>query len=450
MSFLPDFGNLLYTVAAFVVALSVIVAVHEYGHYIIARWSGIKAEVFSLGFGPVIASRVDRHGTRWQLAAIPLGGYVRFLGDANAASAGAQSGEVAGLTDVQRRQTLNGAPLWARTATVAAGPVFNFLLSIAIFAGVMMWQGTATQQPTIGTLSALPGGNGGLRAGDRIVAIGDVKTPDYASFGKAVTALPDTAQVSWTVDRAGADYTVEGPQPYPARLSGVVPQSAAASAGLRAGDVITAIDGQTVSRFDDLRRIVGDSAGKPLRLSVWRPVPGATAETESLELTLTPKRTDVPAADGGFETRWMIGATGDMLFTPETRRTGAGEALVAGTEQVWAVVSSSVSALRHMVLGQISSCNLRGAVGIAEGSAAAAKAGPLDFIWFIAVLSTAVGFLNLFPIPVLDGGHLMFYLWEGVTRSKPSPAALNILSAAGMVVVLAMMLFGLWNDMTCG
>ncbi|NBT52955.1 MAG: RIP metalloprotease, partial [Marivivens sp.] len=130
--FLPFFGSAGFTIAAFVVALSIIVAIHEYGHYIVGRWSGIGAEVFSLGFGPVLLSRVDKRGTRWQIAAIPLGGYVKFNGDANAASVG---GTVGG------RDTMLGAPLWARAATVAAGPVFNFILTIVIFTGLGLWVG---------------------------------------------------------------------------------------------------------------------------------------------------------------------------------------------------------------------------------------------------------------------------------------------------------------------
>jgi membrane-associated protease RseP (regulator of RpoE activity) len=137
MEFIPDFGGLAFTLLAFIAALSIIVAIHEYGHYIVGRWSGIHAEVFSLGFGPVLFSRVDRHGTKWQIAALPFGGYVKFLGDADAAS-GKDGAAIDALDVEERRRSMHGAPLWARSATVAAGPIFNFILSILIFASVLM------------------------------------------------------------------------------------------------------------------------------------------------------------------------------------------------------------------------------------------------------------------------------------------------------------------------
>lgn len=444
MDFLPDFGNLLYTVAAFVVALSVIVTVHEYGHYIIGRLSGIKAEAFSLGFGPTLISRTDKRGTVWKLSAIPLGGYVKFLGDANAASAGVDEETMAVLSPEERRHTMHGAPLWARAATVAAGPLFNFILSIFIFAAMMMWSGTATDVPTVGGLAQLPGGTAQLQKGDTVVAVDGIATPDYPALNDALSALPSQPTLPWTVERAGQTLTIEGPQPFPPVLAGVTPTSAAYEAGLKAGDVITAIDGTPIWKFSELQAKVAAAAGADLKLAIWRPEGGQT-----LDVTLAPRRMDIPVASGGFETRWLIGATGTLVFDPETRATGPFEALGGGARQVWATVSTSVSALEHILLGKISACNLHGAIGIAEGSAAAAKAGVADFIWFIAVLSTAVGFLNLFPIPILDGGHLMFHLWEGVAGKPPSDRVMNLMMMIGLTLVLSLMVFGLWNDITC-
>ena len=150
---IPSFGGVFFTVIAFIIALSVIVAIHEYGHYIVGRWCGIHAEVFSLGFGPVLYSRTDKRGTVWQIAALPFGGYVKFLGDADAAS-GKDGETISKLSDADRARTMHGAALWRRAATVAAGPVFNFILSIGIFAAVIFVQGTATERPTIGELLA--------------------------------------------------------------------------------------------------------------------------------------------------------------------------------------------------------------------------------------------------------------------------------------------------------
>jgi len=443
VTLLPSFGNLLYTLAAFVIALSVIVTVHEFGHYIIGRWSGIHAEVFSLGFGPVIYSRQDRRGTRWQVAALPLGGYVKFLGDANAASAGADEQTMAHLTPGEKRHTMHGAPLWARAATVAAGPVFNFVLSIALFAVIFMTAGVATDTPSIGATHALPGGIGGLRGGDEIRAIEGRPTPDYPALHEVADALPTLERMQYLVARAGGEATVEGPAVYPARVDTVSPDSAAMAAGLRPGDVILAIDGAPVRSFAELQGIVKAAGGAPLDLRVWRE--GAA----EFEVTLTPKRTDLPLRGGGFETRYLIGIGGGFFFEPVTRRVGPLEAVSAGAGQVSFVITSSLSALTHMVTGAISSCNLRGPLGIAETSGAAASAGFADFVWFLAVLSTAVGLMNLFPIPVLDGGHLVFHAWEWAAGKPPPDAVMRVLMLVGLVLVLSLMAFGLTNDLFC-
>lgn len=442
----PDFGNILYTVVAFVVALSVIVAVHEFGHYIVGRWTGIKAEVFSLGFGPKLISRVDRHGTRWQIAVVPLGGYVKFLGDANAASAGADETAMARLTPEERRHTMHGAPVWARAATVAAGPVFNFILSIVIFAGVFLWVGTATEEPVVGEVVALPGGAGEIRAGDRILAVEGIATPDYAALSAVVEQLPAATTLRYLVQRDGVEAELTGPALYPARLGGIAATSAAMAAGLQPGDVVLSADGVALTAFADLQTAVKAAGGRALVLRVWRP--GMDAG-DSFEVTLSPKSTDLPKPEGGFETRWLIGATGGYFFTPTTRPTGLWEATTRATSETWFIIESSLSGLWHMITGAISSCNLRGAIGIAETSAAAASGGAENFVWFIAVLSTAVGLLNLFPIPVLDGGHLMFHAWEAVAGKPPSDRVLNVLMALGLALVLTLMLFGLKNDIFC-
>jgi regulator of sigma E protease len=447
---LPDFGNLLYTVAAFVLALAVIVTVHEFGHYFIGRISGIRAEVFSFGFGPRLAWFEDRHGTRWQISAIPLGGYVKFLGDANAASASADAKVMAHLTADERRMTMHGAPVWARAATVAAGPVFNFILSIAIFAGMFLWTGTPTDQPTVGTLAALPAGSGEIKPGDRIVAIAGFETPDYTALAAVVDQVPGTAQLDYLVERGGAQMLISGPALFPARLAGIGAGSAAADAGLQPGDVVLRADGTDLVRFGDLQQAVTQADGAEIALSVWRPGPQAGAQgAETLAVTLTPRRTDLPLREGGFESRLLIGASGDFFFTPATRPTGMFEAAQGAVSETWFIAKSSLSGMWHMVTGAISSCNLRGPIGIAEVSAQAAATSAQSFIWFIAVLSTAVGLLNLFPIPVLDGGHLVFHAWEAATGKPPAQRVLNVLITLGLVLVLSLMVFGLSNDIFC-
>lgn len=438
---IPSFGGFIYTLLAFVLALSIIVTVHEYGHYIVGRWSGIQAEVFSLGFGPVLISRKDKRGTVWQVAALPLGGYVRFKGDADAAS-GRDDGVMTTLPPEERRSTMHGAPLWARAATVAAGPAFNFILSILVFAGFFLVQGIATEVPVVGKSRDLPGAMSQLQPGDRILAVGGLATPDNATFLTVVEGLRPEATVDYRVNRDGVERVVRGPYPFPPVIAGVQPQSAAMEAGILAGDVVLSVDGTPINAFSELREIVGASGGAPLRLELWR-------AGEIREITLDPKRMDVPRAGGGFETRWLIGLTGGTAFEPETRGVGVFEAIRLGASQTWFIIETSLSGLWHMVTGAISSCNLRGPIGIAETSGAAASMGVASFIWFIAVLSTAVGLLNLFPIPVLDGGHLVFHAWEAITGKPPSEAALRFLMGIGLVLLLTLMVFALANDFLC-
>ncbi|SLN15470.1 RIP metalloprotease RseP [Roseisalinus antarcticus] len=434
---LPQFGGFAFTILAFVLALSIIVAIHEYGHYIVGRWTGIHAEVFSLGFGPVIWSRVDSRGTRWQVAALPFGGYVKFLGDANAASVGTDGAVAA----ADRRRTMLGAPLWARAATVAAGPVFNFVLSFAIFAAVILVQGRASDPLTIAELRPLPPGyTQELQPGDQILAIAGREAPPLDAFDPFLDELPLEPTLDYRVLRAGQEMTVAGPYPYPPAVVSLSPQSAAMDVDMRVGDVILGVDGQEVRTFEGLRRIVAQSDGAPLGLEVWR-------DGTIIDFTLVPRRVDLPRAEGGFETRYLIGVTGGLFFDAETESPGLGESIGYGVSQVWFIVKSSLSGLWHMLTGAISTCNLSGPVGIAETSGAMASQGAQSFIWFVAVLSTAVGLLNLFPIPVLDGGHLVFHAYEALRGAPPSDKALRVLMAAGLSILLTLMVFALANDL---
>ena len=444
---IPEFGGLVWTVLAFVVALSVIVAVHEYGHYIVGRLSGIKAEVFSLGFGPVLWSRKDRHGTSWQVAALPFGGYVKFLGDGNAAS-GADPDSLAEIYNrdpAELRHTLQGAPLWARAATVAAGPLFNFALSIIVFTAIFMFRGVPSDPLTVGEMRPLPAGHHQMLAGDRILGIEGAAAPaidDDQTWPAFAEGIPHQPVLDYRVLRDGAERIVSGPYPFPPLVAQVAPRSAAMDSGFEAGDVITAIDGQPVFAFDQLKAAVETSDGRPLLLDVWR-------QGQQAQFTLAPRRTDEPQPDGGFHTVWRIGIVGGMAFVPATETAGPLDALGRGLSQTLAIVTGSLSGLWHMITGAISTCNISGPLGIAETSGAMASQGAQSFIWFIAVLSTAVGLLNLFPVPALDGGHLVFYAYEAVSGKPPSDRVLRVLMAIGVAMILGLMAFSLGNDLFC-
>jgi len=250
------------------------------------------------------------------------------------------------------------------------------------------------------------------------------------------------AILEYDVLRAGRAQRVSGPYLLPALVSQVMPQSAAYEAGLMTGDVIIGVDGAETFAFNQLKEAVEGSGGAPLALKVWR-------DGETLDFTMTPKATDEPQPDGTFKQNLRIGIAGGMAFEPATIAPGVSEALWGGVANTWRIIDGSISGLKQMIIGNISTCNLSGPVGIAQTSGAMASQGVQSFIYFIAVLSTAVGLLNLFPIPALDGGHLVFYAYEAVTGKPPSDGALRILMSIGLALVLTLMVFALGNDLFC-
>jgi len=427
-------GSNVFIILAFIVALSVIVAVHEYGHYIVARWSGIHSEVFSIGFGPVLWSRVDKRGTVWQIAALPFGGYVKFLGDANAASVGGTD-SVKGFSD---RQTMLGAPLWARSATVAAGPIFNFILAIFIFTGAFMWNGKASEQLVLVEAFDLPSHFvNDLQPGDRILSVEDII---FGEEGGSVDDLPRQQFYDYRVLRDGDEITVSGPHPLVPRVDRLAPRSAADDAKLRIGDVVTEIDGNPIFAFNEMVDAVQAAKGDPLALTVWR-------NGEMLDVTLAARETAERQEDGSFENIYRIGIAGTFFFTPATDFLGPWEAFKFSVERTWDTIAGSLAGLGQMITGGISTCNLSGPVAIAQTSGSMAAQGAETFISFIAMLSVAVGLLNLFPIPILDGGHLVFHAYEAVTRQKPGEKAVHVLMLAGLTIILSLMAFALLNDL---
>ena len=434
-------GSAAWTVAFFIIALSIIVTVHEYGHYIVGRWSGIHAEVFSLGFGPVLFARVDKRGTRWQLAVLPLGGFVKFLGDKDATSVSGADG-IATLSPEEQRHTMHGAPLWARAATAAAGPFFNLILAMAVYVGMISFQGVATDLPVVGKLQPVPFDGPSLLVQDQVLAINGVLTPDLKTYVAVARDLPPAAQVTYQVLRAGQTVNVQGPHPFLPIVGSVHPKNAAMDAGIQAGDVILRAGGQDVTAFQQLPPIIEASAGKPVALTVWR-------NGEVKDLTLTPNRRDIPKTDGGFETRWLIGLTGGLLFEPQVRSAGLWERVDLAGRQAWYVSKASLLGLWNVVTGAISSCNISGPIGMAEVMGDAARSGPEVFFSMLAALSLGIGMLNLFPIPVLDGGHLVFHAYEAVMGRPPSARALQVLMTAGLALILSFMAFALSNDLFC-
>lgn len=365
-------GNILSALPPFLLVLTIVVFFHELGHYLVGRWCGIKADVFSVGFGPELIGRTDRNGTRWKLSLIPLGGYVKFRGDENATSLPTGSGAAA-LSDEERVGSFPGAALWRRAATVAAGPVANFILAIAIFA-VMF------------------------------------------SVNGRVVADPVVAQVQ--------------------------PGSAAEAAGILAGDRFVAIDGVKVEIFDDVQRYVSVRPEVPITVTLDR-------QGRMVDVTLTPARTEISDTFGNKMEVGRIGVvTNNDAGNFRVREYGPLEAVGEGVAQSWYIVTRTVDYIGNILTGREKADQLGGPIRVAKYSKDMSTLGIGALIQLAAVLSVSIGLLNLMPVPMLDGGHLVFYAIEAVRGRPPGEVAQEWAYRFGLSVVLALMLFATWNDVS--
>ncbi|RVU17130.1 RIP metalloprotease RseP [Methylobacterium oryzihabitans] len=374
MDFLAALGgystSLLGYVVPFLFVLTIVVFIHELGHFLVGRWCGVGVTSFSIGFGPEIAGFYDRRGTRWKISAIPLGGYVKFVGDANGASV-PDPGSIARMDPAERAASFHTKSVWKRIAVVAAGPIANFLLAIAVFAGAIYVSGRYEVSP---------------------------------------------------------------------RVSAVQPGSAAERAGFQPGDLVLSIDGAPVRNFAEMQRTVSASAGDSLAISVERGgVPTAlTAVPDSVE-----EKTPF-----GTHRLGRLGIQGPRdPSDAKLVRYGLVDSLTIGVSETYYVVERTFDYLGKLVTGRESADQLSGPMGIARVSGEAAKVGGIGaLIGLIAVLSVSIGLINLFPVPLLDGGHLLFYAIE-VVRGRPlSERAQEIGFRIGLALVLMLMLFATWND----
>ena len=440
--FFPQFGNFVITLLAFVLCLSVIVFVHEFGHYFIGKLSGIHAEVFSIGFGPVIISVYDKRGTKWQLAAFPLGGYVKFLGDKNPASS--PDPEI-DKRDEQNllRKSMHGAPLWARFITVAAGPLFNFIFSGLIFFLIFMDQGMTKLPLTVDKTFDTPYEQK-FEKGDVVRSVNGLKIKnDLKKLNDQLGGVFANEPLTYVVERNGILITLENIIQNPPRISQVLPKSSAISAGLEKGDLILSLNSREIKNFNEIKDFVEASQGEGFIVEYWRE--GLVYETR-----LTPQIVDVPIETGGFERIYRVGIVSDYFpFQPAMTKQSISWAFLSSIKSIYLIMEGSVKGLYHIVFGNISSCNLSGPISIAETSGQMVKQGSLNYLWFIAVLSTAIGMINLFPIPVLDGGHLMFFTVEALIGRKPNQKIVNTFMALGFVLLVGLMLFSVLNDFLC-
>lgn len=354
--------ELLRTLVAFAVVLGVLVFIHEMGHYLAARWRGVHADAFAIGFGRPILRWTDRRGTEWRLGWLPLGGYVKLHGQE-------QPGDVTPEERARWRQgeTFHEKGVGSRAIVVAAGPIANFLLAILLFAGL------------------------------------------YATLGRPMGTTS---------------------------IGQVVAESAAAKAGLRAGDEILALDGQRVSRFEQVQRHIQPRAGQPVDLRIAR-------DGVEVNLRVTPESRTQPNGEN-------VGVLGIQGGAVRFERLDPVTALAAGASQTADITWQTLVGIGEMLVGERSAKELGGPIRIAEISGEAASLGVAPLVNLMALLSVSLGLLNLFPIPLLDGGHLIFYAAEAIRGRPLPPKAQELGFRAGFALLVTLFLFASWNDIAHG
>lgn len=359
--------GLVVTVLAFIAVIGPLVFVHEFGHYIVGRWCGVKAETFSIGFGPEIAAWTDQRGTRWRLGALPLGGYVKFKGDMNAAS----QADPAWLEmpASERAESFPGKALWQKAAIVAAGPIINFLFAIVILGGFA-------------------------------VVYGENVTPPVASK--------------------------------------VVQGSAAAKAGIHAGDRIVSVDDRHIDRFEQLTQAVFHRPGEPASVQIER-----DGDTLVLPVVIGTR-----VEKDRFGNTYSFGMLGFQSGPPVNRSVSLLQAPIVAVERTGAILRMMVETLGQMVTGRRPLDQLGGPLKMAQLSGEQVDRGFADFIFFMALISINLGFINLLPIPMLDGGHLLFYGIEAVQRRPVSQRVQEWAYRSGLAVLLTVMVLVTFNDLT--
>ncbi|MEM6489413.1 MAG: RIP metalloprotease RseP, partial [Pseudomonadota bacterium] len=440
----------------FLILLGVVVFVHEYGHYIVGRWCGIGARVFSIGFGKPLYAWTDRRGTQWQVAALPLGGFVKFVGDMDPASAGKIKGpqDAADQADAddddepvlsaeELKVAFHMAPLWKRAATVVAGPVFNFILSIVIFAGIALTSGQSTNVPLIGAVTDELPDTVPLRAGDRVIAVGGVEVDTYRLMVEEIYRA-DGAPTTVRLERDGEQIDVEIVYPLPTEVNFARPGDPASGAGIVVDDVITKINDLEVSSFQQIRLATRElTPGAPVDVTVLR-------DGEEMVFTFVPEmiprmdpvtgERDVPQPTLGIS---FQGAGG---LQPGRESVGPITAVWSGVQSTVNVVTVTVNFLGDIIFEDAPAEQIGGPIGIAQVAKQQAERGIGDLIVLVAFLSTSIGMLNLMPIPVLDGGHLMFFSAEAVRGRPVSERIQEYGTAIGLSLVLLLMVFATYND----
>jgi regulator of sigma E protease len=442
--------SILHTILWFLVAIGILVVIHEFGHYLAARWAGVKVLRFSVGFGkPLFSRRFGRDQTEWTLSALPFGGYVKMLDEREGA-----------VSEADLPRAFNRATVWRRIGIVAAGPAANFLLAIAFY-WVLLMQGLPALKPIIGEPPAgSPAAQAGLVSGDEIVRVNGIDTPTFTDLrltllraGVAGESLrfdlgdgrqKQLAPVPLDTDNLEQDTLrplgIVRFDPDMAPVVGkILPEGAAARDGLREGDRLVSVNGQPVARWQDWVEVVRAHAARPMQLEILR-------DGRTLPLSITPDSVDEAGQRVG-----KIGAgprIDESVLAPLMTevRYGPLDALWRGAAKTWDMSVFTLEMMGRMVLGQVSWKNLSGPLTIADYAGQSATLGWISFVSFLALVSVSLGVLNLLPIPLLDGGHLMYYVAEVLTGRPVSERIMETGARIGMMLLLLLMSFALFND----
>lgn len=445
----------LWNLGAFLLALGILIAVHEFGHFWVARRCGVYVERFSIGFGKAIWQRKGKDGTEYTLAMIPLGGYVKMLDE-----------RVEAVPEHQRHMAFNNKKLWQRSAIVAAGPFANFVFAVFAY-WVVYLIGVPAVKPVIGEVAPQSiAAQGGIAPGMELKSISGIETPDWESVNMAMISHIGDKQMAVTLTEPHSNIDVKrtlnltdwsydperenvlttlGLTPYTPAITLVISQlvdnGAAINAGFQLNDKIIAVDGEPIKQWQTFADLVRENPGKTLNVEVLR-------DNAPLTLALTPAVKDLK--DGSKV--GYVGIAPKVDAWPEDYRInlqfGPIESVAKATEKTWQLVTLTFDMVTKLVTGDVAIKNLSGPISIAKGAGMTADFGLVYFLGFLALISVNLGIVNLLPLPVLDGGHLMFFAIEAVTRRPVSEKIQDIGYRVGSAILVALMAIALFNDFT--
>lgn len=440
----------------FILVLTLLVFVHEFGHYWVGRRFGIHAEVFSIGFGPELIGWTDRNGTRWKISAIPLGGYVKFLGDSDAASATHEEGGA--LSPDMKRHAFFTQPLYARAAVVLGGPMANLIFAVLLLTGVFYFAGEPYSPATVGVQAEGPAARAGLRSGDQVVSLSGKRIDRFEDIQDLQFLYPGmTLPIEYR--RNGQLLNSEISPQYCARtdkyhnlirysdfgmdqlirpvVGGFTPNSPAEAAGLKVGDVLKEIDGKPVNHFTHIPELIGDKAGQQVAIKYNRdgrdytttvvPEMDKAADCNGKEKTVGRLRIR-PAAITEFRSHDILGAMG------------------AGVRHVWGMTTMFYTSMAQILTAKRPVDELGGPIRIAKAAGEASYAGWIGILQLVIALSVVLGVFNLLPVPMLDGGHLAMYLYEAIRGQPMGLKAQEVSLKIGFALVIGMALIATFND----